>query len=202
MTVSGVILAAGRSSRLGRPKQLLPLAGEPLLNHTLRHAAASGLDELVLVLGNAAASIAAAITDVGQRTVVNPDFAAGQSTSLRAGLAAVRPDAAAVLFLLSDQPTVTPSIIDAVIGAFATTRAPIIVPTYDGARGQPVLFARSLFPALAAVSGDEGARGVIRANAALVHTVSIPGLPLPPDVDTEDDYARLQAVWPTLVRPS
>ncbi|HEX5498621.1 MAG TPA: NTP transferase domain-containing protein, partial [Thermomicrobiales bacterium] len=116
--ISGIILAAGDSTRLGRPKQLLPVGGLPLLAHVLRHAAASRLDDVVVVLGHDAEAIAEAVGEWGQRIAVNPDFAAGQSTSLKIGLAAVPPQAEAALVLLGDQPEVGPAIIDAVIAAF------------------------------------------------------------------------------------
>jgi molybdenum cofactor cytidylyltransferase len=196
VSITGIILAAGRSARLGRPKQLLPLAGRPLLAHTLAHAAASGLDEVILVLGHDAADIAGAVGDHGQRTIVNPDYAAGQSTSLRAGLAALGPKSDAVLVLLGDQPTVTPEVIDAILIAYRANSTPIVAPLYGGQRGHPLLFDRSLFPELAQVSGDEGARSIVRAHPNEMLLVPISGLEAPQDVDTEADYQRLLADWP------
>src|SRR6478735_338900 len=105
--ISIVILAAGTSTRLGRPKQLLDLGGEPLLRHTLRNALASRVGEVVLVLGNQADSISEAVGNLGQRTVINPDFAAGQSTSLRAGIESVSAESDAAIVMLGDQPMVT-----------------------------------------------------------------------------------------------
>ena len=195
MSITGIILAAGRSARLGRPKQLLPLAGRPLLAHTLAHAAASTLDELILVLGHDADAIAGAVGDHGQRTVINPGYAAGQSTSLRAGLAALGPETEAVLVLLGDQPTVSPAVIDAILTAYRANPTPIVAPLYDGRRGHPLLFDRSLFPELAQVSGDEGARSIVRAHANEVSFVPISDLEPPRDVDTEADYQRLLAAW-------
>ena len=194
--VDGIILAAGRSSRLGRPKQLLPLAGRPLLAHTLTNAVASQLDEVILVLGHDAATIAAAVGDQGQRTVINPDYAAGQSTSVRAGLAAAAPETEAVLFLLGDQPTVTAETIDTIVAAYRATRSPILVPVYGSERGNPILFDRALFPELATVGGDEGARAIVRAHAADVRLIPVPSDQPPQDVDTEEDYQRLLAAWP------
>jgi molybdenum cofactor cytidylyltransferase len=193
--VSGVVLAAGRSRRLGRPKQLLPLAGKPLLAHVLENAAASALDEVVLVLGHEAEAIRAAVGERGARVVVNPDHAAGQSTSLRAGLAAVDPRADAALFLLGDQPGVGPAIVDALIRAFRAGGTPIVIPSYGGRRANPALFARALFPELERVAGDEGARGVVRAHADSVLVVPVGDGPTPGDVDTEEDYAALRAAW-------
>ena len=197
--ISGVILAAGRSSRLGRPKQLLPLGGLPLLAHVLRSAAASRLDEVVLVLGHEAAAIASAVGEWGQRIVVNPDYAAGQSTSLRIGLSAIDPRAEAVLFLLGDQPEVGPEVIDTLLAAYRETGGPIVQAEYSGQPGNPVLFARILFPELARVTGDEGARAVVQARPGEV--VPVPAGAQPPrDVDTEADYAALRAIWEASAR--
>lgn len=199
-SISGVILAAGSSSRLGSPKQLLPLAGVPLLTHVLRNASASQLDEVILVLGHEADRIAAAVGDWGQRLVVNAGYAQGQSSSLRAGLLALDPAADAALFLLGDQPRVGPEVIDTLIAAYHAGAGPILVPEYGGQGGNPILFARSLFPQLDRVSGDEGARGVVRAHAAEVVAVPVSDDPPPPDVDTEEDYAALQSSWPPPAR--
>lgn len=193
--VSGVILAAGQSSRLGRPKQLLALAGEPLLSHVLRHAAASNLDEIVLVLGHEAATIAAHVGEWDQRVVINPDYAAGQSTSLRAGLAAIEPTASAVLFLLGDQPQVTSDMISALVDAFRERGGPIVRAAYGGQPGNPVLFSRELFPELAHIGGDQGAREVIQQHASEVLLVDVSPVPPPADVDTEEDYQALLRRW-------
>ncbi len=195
--VSGVVLAAGGSRRLGRPKQLLPLAGQPVLAHVVRAAHDSDLAEVVLVLGHEADAIAAAVGDLGQRTVVNPDWTSGQSTSLRAGLAAVDPTADAVLFLLGDQPGVGRETIDALLAvARADPEArPIAAAEYGGRLGNPVLFRRALFPDLAALTGDEGARRLLRADPDRVLRVPVADGPPPPDIDTEEDYRALLAAW-------
>lgn len=193
--ISGVVLAAGTSARLGRPKQLLDLGGQPLLTHILRNASASDLDEVVLVLGHEAAPIANAVGEWGQRVVINPVYAEGQSTSVRLGLASVDPTTEAVVFLLGDQPRVGPEIIDAVIQRFLETGGPIVVPTYGGARGNPVLIARELFPALAEVRGDKGARQLLAARRDQIVTTPIADGALPADVDTEEDYQALLAAW-------
>jgi len=192
--VAAVILAAGGSSRLGRPKQLLPLAGEPILMHVLRNAAKSTLDEIVLVLGDQADKIAAAVGEWGQRTVVNPDVAAGQSASLRAGVSVLAPDVDAVLILLGDQPTVSAAAIDAVIAA-RRAGAGIAMARYNDDLRHPVLFGREFFPELLAVRGDFGAQTVLAAHAELIVGVPILDGLAPKDVDTEADYQTLVRTW-------
>jgi molybdenum cofactor cytidylyltransferase len=199
--VSGVILAAGRSSRLGRPKQLLDFDGEPLLRGLVRHAVASRLDEVVVVLGHRATEVATAIGEWGQRVVVNPDFAAGLSTSVRVGLGAVAADAEAVMFLLGDQPEIGAEIIDAVIGRHRATEAPIVMPTYGGIPANPVLFGCALFPELALVTGDEGARSVVKRHREEIAYVPVASGAPPRDVDTEEDYIALLAEMAEMAKP-
>jgi len=189
------VLAAGSSSRLGRPKQLLPLGGRPLLARTLDNAARSSLDGIVVVLGHDAEAIQSKVdfAAASARVVVNERYREGQSTSLHAGLAALPPDATAALFILGDQPLLGPAVFDAILDAYARTGGPIVQPVYDGRRGNPVLFDRALWPELAQVTGDQGARGVLRAHQSEVVAVPIEGEHYTDDIDTEEDYQRLLA---------
>jgi molybdenum cofactor cytidylyltransferase len=192
--ISGVILAAGKSTRLGRPKQLLELGGESILLHTVRNAMNSHLDQVVLVLGDSAFEIADAVGEQGQSLAINPDYELGQSTSLKLGLSTIDPEAEAVLFLLGDQPQVSAEIINAVISHFRKTGGIIVMPSYHGIRSNPVLFSRELFPEIAKVTGDQGARSVVRTHFSEVHAVEIDADP-PLDVDTEEDYEKLRKLW-------
>jgi len=193
--VAGVVLAAGGSSRLGRPKQLLDLGGEPVLRVTIRNALASKLRPVVVVLGYEWERVAASIGDLGHETVVNADYGEGQSTSVWAGLGALPPECDAVVFLLGDQPEVGAPIIDRVVAAYLATGAPIVQATYGGVPANPVLFDRSLFTELQSVTGDEGGRGVVRRHAADAHRVSVSDGRPPADIDTEADYRALVARW-------
>jgi len=192
--IAGIVLAAGLSSRLGRPKQLLPVLGEPLLRHTLRRVLASSLDDILLVVGPEADAIRAAAADLPLTVVFNPDAARGQSTSVRAGLGALSPEVDAAMFLLGDQPGLDPGVIDTLIRAWRTSGAPVVAPLYDDDIGNPVLFDRRVFPELASLEGDTGARPVVRAyhtsGALLLQPVAGSS---PRDVDTESDYAALIA---------
>ncbi len=196
--IAGVVLAAGHSSRLGRSKQLLPLQGEPLLRHTVRRVLASSLDDVLVVIGHEAEAIRETVADLPVGIVVNPDSALGQSTSVRAGLRALHPETEAVIFLLGDQPAVAPEVIDALIVAWQEMKASVVAPSYSDGVGHPVLFDRRVFPELATLRGDMGARRVVRAHerAGSLHRVPVAG-PIPPDIDTASDYAALIASLPS-----
>lgn len=196
--ILGVILAGGSSSRLGRPKQLLRLGDRPVLAHTLANALASSLDGVIVVLGHAAETIRAQIDFSPAHVVHNERYAEGQSTSLHMGVAALSPEAAAAIFILGDQPLIGPAVLDSLIAAYRETAAPVVQPSYDGQRGNPVLIARALFPELLTITGDQGARNVIRAHAAEVHAIPIPGTTPTDDLDTEEDYQRLLARYAAL----
>jgi molybdenum cofactor cytidylyltransferase len=193
--VAIVVLAAGASRRLGRPKQLLELGGEPLIRHTVRNALASKADAVLVVLGNEADRIGSAIGDLKTEIVHNPDFTRGQSTSMVAGISALGSDVDAAVLMLGDQPGVASSVLDALIDRFVSTRPAVVQPRYaDGKPGNPALVSRPLFPELLAVTGDIGAREVIRAHRGEIEYVDV-GASHPLDVDTDDDYAALRAAW-------
>jgi molybdenum cofactor cytidylyltransferase len=189
------VLAAGTSSRLGRPKQLLELGGKAVLQHVLDAAAASRLDEILLVLGHAGRDIAARIS-LPARTgiVLNPEYAQGQSASLRAGLRALGPEAEATVVLLGDQPGVRAEAIDAVLWAWRAGEGPVVRASYEGRPGHPTLFDRSVWAELVQIRGDEGARGLLEAHPEW-RSVAEAGGPAPEDIDTEEDYARAKAAF-------
>jgi len=195
MPVSGVILAAGESARLGRPKQLLELNGEPIVRIVVRTAMESRLGQVVVVVGANAGEVAQAAGDFGQITIENERYTAGQSTSLHTGLLAVSPSAEAVMFMLGDQPEVTVDVIDALIETFERTGGAIVQPVYGSTPANPVLFARLLFPELLAITGDQGARSLIRRRAQDVVRVPVSHDFPPGDVDTDDDYEALLTRW-------
>ena len=188
-SVGVVILAAGSSRRLGRPKQLLELEGKPLLQHAIDAAGAAVVGEIVVVLGHMADEIAAAITLPRiARFVVNQDYATGQASSLRGGLCALGPQIDRVLILLGDQPRITVEAIHAV----AAGRGPISRIRYRETPGHPVAFDRELWERLMTIEGDQGARDLIAAHPGLIHDVALDA-PFPMDIDTDDDATAIGA---------
>jgi molybdenum cofactor cytidylyltransferase len=192
--VAAIILAAGRAARMGRPKQLLDWGGRALVRVAAEHALAAPLDQVLVVAGAARDEVIAALENLPLRIIDNPDYAVGQSTSLRAGIAALGPEVAAALVILGDQPFVTPVILGRIIAEWRSSGAAIVAPVYAGQRGNPVLFARAVFPELLAISGDQGARGVLAADPSRIRPVPFDDDRPLADIDTPEDYARLQAI--------
>jgi molybdenum cofactor cytidylyltransferase len=173
---------------MGRQKLTLPMAdGRPLVRVAVEQILAAGLDETVVVVGADADAVTRALSDLPQRTVVNPRYAEGQSTSLRAGVDALRPGTTAALIALGDQPLPDPAVVGRLVAALGATGRPIALPRYRDGRGNPVLFAASLFDELRAVTGDRGGRDVVTRDPQRVAEVPVDA-PMPVDIDTPEDY--------------
>jgi molybdenum cofactor cytidylyltransferase len=188
--VAAIILAAGQSRRMGGPNKLLArFDGEPLVRQIVERALASKADPVIVVTGHRAKDIGDALAGLNLRMVHNPDFADGLATSLKAGLSAVPERASGALVLLADMPGVTSAIIDRLIDAFRSRPLPaIVLPTFAGKRGNPVLWARAFFPELLSVSGDTGARHILALHEEAVERVEI-GEAAGLDVDTPEALA-------------
>ena len=191
--VAGVLLAAGTSARFGeRNKLLAEVAGDPLVRRAARTLADAGPDPLVAVVGHEADRVRAALDGLGFAVVENPDYAAGQSTSVRAAVESLDPEAVdAAVFALGDMPAVAPETVRLLVAAHRAGRGSALAAAHEGVRGNPVLFDASHFPALAGVEGDVGGRELLRsgADSALVETGD-PGVRR--DVDTREDLAAVR----------
>jgi molybdenum cofactor cytidylyltransferase len=188
--VTGLVLGAGGSERLGRPKQLLRYRDGTLLGHVVGVARTCSLHQLVVAVGGAAGDVREEVDLDGADVVVNDDYGTGCSSSIAAALRIVDPRCDVLVLMLGDQPGVTA----ATVAALLTGRgdAPLAVCRYDDGRGHPIAFARSTFGALADLHGDKGVWRLLDQRAAGVAEVPIDG-PIPLDVDTEEDYAAVLA---------
>jgi molybdenum cofactor cytidylyltransferase len=191
--IAAIVLAAGGSTRMGEPKQLLPINGQPMVRRVVGAACAAGLDQVVVVLGAQAPAIEPALNGLPVDVVHNPSWAAGMSTSLQAGLTALQAEMEAVMVILADQPGLTPDLLQTLASRYRSTRAPIVVPLHKDRRGNPVVFARALFPELMTVEGDKGGRTLITRYQDQVEFVRVEDPAVLRDVDTYEDYTRAKA---------
>jgi molybdenum cofactor cytidylyltransferase len=192
--VSAIILAAGTSSRMGQAKQLLPLGSSTVLAQTIEHAGAAEVDEVVLVLGSSAEPIRHQLSPsllAGVKVVVNQSYEQGMASSLRAGLSALDPQSAATLIILGDQPFTLPQTLDQIIQAYRDSGAPIVIPTWQGTRGNPVLLDRSVFPEALALEGDVGCRAIFGNHLEEIVNVEVEDRGVLLDIDDREDYERL-----------
>jgi molybdenum cofactor cytidylyltransferase len=187
--VAGVVLAAGGSSRLRRPKQLVSWHGKTLVWHAVRAAIEGGLSPVVVVLGSGAEEVRASLRDEPVRFVHNKAWEEGQSTSVRAGLASVEREAEAVVFLLSDTPFVDGHLVAALLHEHRLSLTPIVAPQVEGRWANPVLFDRETFRDLASLYGDLGGR-------LLFDHFRIAGIQwdasILVDIDTPEDLRKLE----------
>jgi molybdenum cofactor cytidylyltransferase len=191
--VTGLVLAAGGSSRLGEPKQLLPYRGRTLLDASLDTARDCGFDQLLVTLGGAAEQVRARVDLTGAEIVENREYGTGCSSSIVTALARVDERADGLVLLLGDQPGVTAAAVLALVGAAAGR--PLGVCRYDDGRGHPLWLGRAVFAELAELHGDKGVWKVLESGRYPVREVVVEG-PGPLDVDDRDDYLILLAREP------
>ena len=188
LKVAGVILAAGGALRMGQPKLLLPWRGETLIRRSAR-IASHCLTTVVVVTGAQADNIQQALTGLPVQIVHNPEWANGQSTSVRAGIRSIPAHVSYAIFLLGDQPYISKELIQSMVNTYALTHPTILAPYVRGKRSNPVLFDRSLFETLCELQGDAGARSIFAQHPPT--PFDWPDERLLFDVDTPEDYQRL-----------
>jgi len=192
--ISGLVLGAGASSRLGQPKQLLPYRGTTLLGWVVAQAQQAGaLDEVVVVLGRSADEIRERVDFGGARVVDNPIFGEGCASSYRRGIGAIDPGSQAVMILLGDQPGVEPETMNRVAECWRGSEHQIMLTSYRGRAGHPMIFAKPLFELLVDLHGDKAAWKLVDAHPGLVGKTEF-DLALPQDVNTQEDFERLSGV--------
>ena len=178
---------------MGRPKLLLELGGKPLLLRAVAAAQASRAEEVIVVIGPNRQEMEQALAGTDARLVDNPDHLTGMASSLRAGLRALGQGVDAAVVMLGDQPFQSPQVIDRLIDTYHATGSLIVVPTYAGRRGNPVLFDRSMFDELARQQGDQGGRDVIEADPRRVVSVEFDSDRFQTDLDTWEDYVAARS---------
>lgn len=188
--IAAIVLAAGGSVRMGQPKQLLPVGGQPMVRRVAEAACRASLAQVVVVVGADVETVRQALTGLPVEIVMNEAWAEGMSTSVRTGLGALRPEIRAALMVLADQPALTPELLKMLVARYRATEAPIVAPTYRGRRGNPVLFDRALFVELSAVVGDQGGRALLTRYQKEIEQVEIDDPAVMMDVDTPKDYER------------
>jgi molybdenum cofactor cytidylyltransferase len=188
--VTGLVLAAGSSKRLGQPKQLLPYAGSTLLDATLAVARRCGFDQLLVTVGGASVAVREAVDFTGVEVVENVEYTSGCSSSISAAIGAVADDTSGIVLMLGDQPRVTPDAVHRLIAE--ASGSPLGVCRYSDGRGHPFWFHRDVFDDLRALHGDKAVWKLLESGRYDVADVEIAG-PVPLDVDTWDDYEALLA---------
>jgi molybdenum cofactor cytidylyltransferase len=186
--VTGIVLAAGSSSRLGQPKQLLPYGDTTVLGATLEVARNAGFDQLIVTLGGAAQAVRDAVPLHGIDVVAVEDFGHGCSASLRGAMEHVHPQAAGIVLMLGDQPRVDPATVQAVIAQGPATD--IMVCRYTDGIGHPFWLSRNVFDDIAQLHGDKGVWKLVESGRYPLRELAVHGS-VPLDVDTWDDYRRL-----------
>jgi molybdenum cofactor cytidylyltransferase len=187
--ISAIVLAAGAGRRFGGTKQVARVRGKPLAQHAVDAAAEAGLGEVIVVLGHDAETVRAALhLPATGRCVVNPAHSTGMASSLAVGLEHADPASDAAIVLLADQPGITGQHVRALVDAYEARRSPIVRLAFRSGPG-PSLIARELWPDVAALEGDVGARALIEARPELVEEVDLSG-DAPTDVDVPEDLER------------
>jgi molybdenum cofactor cytidylyltransferase len=193
--VSAIVLAAGTSTRMGRAKQLLPLGGTTVLAQTLDKVRSARVAEIILVLGGSAEAIRQQLPPSlldGLKVVVNQAYVKGMASSLHEGLAALDQRSDAALIILGDQPFIRPQTLGQIVDGYRRSRAKIVIPSYQGNRGNPVLLDRSVFSEVMALEGDVGCRAIFGSHLEAILKVEVEDKGVLLDIDDQDDYERLK----------
>jgi molybdenum cofactor cytidylyltransferase len=193
MSVAALILAAGSSTRLGSPKQLLPWGEGTLLGHVIERTRSFGIDEIWVVIGHEAEAVLDGVVFGDSAVVINDEYEEGMASSLRVGLDSLTRDSRAdkVLIVMGDQPEIRADVVAEMLTVIKREKRPAVVPRYRYTWSNPVIVDRSLWTRLMSLEGDAGAQRLLQAHPEWVREVWVEHMP-PRDVDTPDDVAELQ----------
>jgi molybdenum cofactor cytidylyltransferase len=189
--VAGVLLAAGTSSRMGCNKMLFELGGESVLRGAARRALAGGLSPLLVVLGHQAERARQELDGLACQVVINPEYDQGITASLKAGVSALPPAAAAAVVLLADMPLVSAEMIAEMVTRYRATGAPLVISDYGGVTAPPMLYDRGLFGELRQMTAGGCGRQVVKRHRTEAQVLSWPAATLA-DLDVPEDYARIR----------
>jgi molybdenum cofactor cytidylyltransferase len=192
--ISAVILAAGMSTRMGVPKQLLALENRPLVRIVTENVLASSVAEVLVVTGYMKHEISAALNDLPVKIVFNPRYEQGQGTSLALGAAAADKNASALAVFMADQPLISASLINTVLDEFKKRRCLALRPVYNGAPGHPVIISGDLSKDLQMLQRDEGARHILKRLGSKVDYLQIQDEAAVFDIDTPEDFKKLKEI--------
>jgi molybdenum cofactor cytidylyltransferase len=194
LRIAAVVLAAGRSTRMGAQNKLVAdVGGTPMVRRVVEAALASRAAPVLVVTGHMADAVSTVLTGIDVVLVANPNYATGLASSLEAGIRALPAGCDGALILLGDMPRIAPAHIDRLIAAFGAGDVPrIVVPVHEGRRGNPVLWPAAFFPELLGLEGDAGAKRLLATHAARVHEIDLATGAIFADIDTPDDLARLR----------
>ena len=197
--VTGVILAAGQARRMGQPKQLLSLGGQSMVWHVVATACRADFHEVIVITGAYGDQVAEAIKGLPVKIINNEQWADGQSTSVKKAVQSVNPKSQAVAFLLADQPLIDVGLLNEVIATYLATKSSIIMPRTLNKPGNPVLFDLGVWrSALLELSGDEGARQIIKKNQGCIQYVESLDGEMFFDVDTPAEFELMKKKWQTV----
>lgn len=190
-----IVLAAGRSSRMGAHKLLLPLDGEPVIVYSVRQALASGLRPVIVVVGHASEQLRASVAHLDAAVVLNTQYHEGIASSVRAGVGALDASVTGAVITLGDQPLLPAAHLAALSAQGRATGAAIVATRYAEHTGNPIYFGRDVFLDLARLSGDHGARGLLGDGNYAVAYLPLEDADAALDIDTPADYARVRRAW-------
>ncbi len=189
--ISGILLAAGESRRMGSPKALLRYQGKTFIERICNAYLTAGVDELIVVLGARADELRRAIpAHPTLRTVVNPRYFQGQLSSLMTGIGALSSESEAVIVNLVDHPLISANTISSLTSSFRESPLPILIASYNGKRGHPVLFSRQVYGEILAAPLNQGAKVVVRKDPSRVRELPLNDPGILADIDTPEDYQR------------
>ena len=190
LKISAILLGAGESKRMGKNKLFLSWGKRTILDHCLQALFRSMAEEVVVVINDRMEEIAHYWREKGVKVVVNPDYRKGMSISIRCGLKALNPKSGGILIALGDQPFIKTRTINALIGAFGRAEGKIIVPSFRGRRGHPVIFHRKYEEELLRLRGDAGGKTIIMKHPEDVHIIPVKSEGVIRDIDTWGDYKK------------